>query len=233
VVARLTSAGVVSWYGTDLQGSVRLVFDNSGIIIGSQDYTGFGSLLASSGSGLDRYGYTGREWDNTLSLQYSRARIYDPATGRFLSADPLGFSAGDGNLYRYVANSPTNASDPSGYFWFVPGIIGGLVSSGIYLFSSSRPTLGGFFGSFAAGFGAGVLFSTGLASGLGKLVSGGISSGYDAFWLSVYTQTDETGEVDPLKTAIETGVGTVVGGLVCKVADDIADGVAGWFRNRA
>jgi RHS repeat-associated protein len=127
----------VNWYGTDLQGSVRLVFDNSGIILGSQDYSGFGSLVASSGSGLDRYGYTGREWDNTLSLQYSRARIYDPATGRFLSADPLGFSAGDVNLYRYVSNSPTNASDPSGMFLpFVVSLanlafVGGGISVGI------------------------------------------------------------------------------------------------------
>ncbi|MCI0702339.1 MAG: hypothetical protein L0241_14750 [Planctomycetia bacterium] len=27
---------------------------------------------------------------------------------------PLGFAAGDANLYRYVGNSPTNATDPSG-----------------------------------------------------------------------------------------------------------------------
>jgi RHS repeat-associated protein len=210
-----------------------LVFDNSGIIIGSQDYTGFGSLVASTGSGLDRYGYTGREWDNTLSLQYSRARIYDPATGRFLSTDPLGFSAGDVNLYRYVANSPTNASDPSGCFWFVPGLFGGLISSGIYLFSSSKPTWGGFFGSFAAGFGAGVLGITGLRSGLGKLVSGGIAAGYDAFWQSVYSQMDETGKVDPLKTAADTGVGTFLGVCTVKIADKVADKVGKWFGKKA
>lgn len=28
--------------------------------------------------------------------------------------DPLGFAAGDANLYRYVGNSPTNFTDPSG-----------------------------------------------------------------------------------------------------------------------
>ena len=27
---------------------------------------------------------------------------------------PLGFAAGDTNLYRYVGNDPTNATDPSG-----------------------------------------------------------------------------------------------------------------------
>ena len=33
---------------------------------------------------------------------------------RFLSEDPLGFNAGDANLYRCVFNSPTNYTDPSG-----------------------------------------------------------------------------------------------------------------------
>jgi hypothetical protein len=35
-------------------------------------------------------------------------------TKRWLSQDPLGFGAGDSNLYRYVNNRSTNATDPSG-----------------------------------------------------------------------------------------------------------------------
>jgi hypothetical protein len=31
-----------------------------------------------------------------------------------MSQDPLGFDAGDSNLYRYVKNAPTNGTDPSG-----------------------------------------------------------------------------------------------------------------------
>ncbi len=31
-----------------------------------------------------------------------------------ISKDPIGFAAGDANLYRYVGNGPTNATDPSG-----------------------------------------------------------------------------------------------------------------------
>ena len=35
--------------------------------------------------------------------------------GRWLSQDPLGFDAGDSNLYRYVNNfAPMEATDPSG-----------------------------------------------------------------------------------------------------------------------
>jgi hypothetical protein len=40
--------------------------------------------------------------------------MYDPTIGRWLSEDPKGFEAGDSNLYRYVGNATTNATDPSG-----------------------------------------------------------------------------------------------------------------------
>ncbi|MDX9715704.1 MAG: RHS repeat-associated core domain-containing protein [Dissulfurispiraceae bacterium] len=47
-------------------------------------------------------------------LYYYRARYYDANTGRFISKDPIGFSAGDVNLYRYVGNNPVNWTDPEG-----------------------------------------------------------------------------------------------------------------------
>src|SRR5688572_32634488 len=37
--------------------------------------------------------------------------------GRFISEDPLGFAAGDMNLGRYVGNSPTTRTDPTGEIW--------------------------------------------------------------------------------------------------------------------
>ncbi len=41
--------------------------------------------------------------------------IYDSCVGLgLLSQDPIGFAAGDANLYRYVGNHPTMATDPSG-----------------------------------------------------------------------------------------------------------------------
>lgn len=39
---------------------------------------------------------------------------YTPSLGRWLELDPIGFDAGDANLYRFVGNNPTNAVDPSG-----------------------------------------------------------------------------------------------------------------------
>jgi hypothetical protein len=47
-------------------------------------------------------------------LQNNLNRWYDSSTGRWISQNPIGFAAGDANLYRYVGNGPTNATDPSG-----------------------------------------------------------------------------------------------------------------------
>jgi len=44
---------------------------------------------------------------------YYRARYYDPATGRFIGEDPVGFEAGT-NFYRYVRNGPIIFVDPTG-----------------------------------------------------------------------------------------------------------------------
>lgn len=40
--------------------------------------------------------------------------MYDPTVGRFLSRDPIGYAAGDANLYAYVGHGPTSYVDPSG-----------------------------------------------------------------------------------------------------------------------
>lgn len=45
-----------------------------------------------------------------------RARYYDPAVGRFVSEDPIGFSGGDVNLYAYVHSNPVRWVDPLGLY---------------------------------------------------------------------------------------------------------------------
>jgi len=75
----------------------------------------FGQITNETNPAVDHlFGYTGRETDEESDLYYYRARYYDPATGQFISEDPIGFEAGDANTRRYVGNSPTNATDPSG-----------------------------------------------------------------------------------------------------------------------
>jgi RHS repeat-associated protein len=112
-----------NWMLGDNQGSIRDVVDSNGSLINHIVYDSFGKVESQSNPGYDlRFGYTGREQDNETGLDYYRARYYDSAVGRFISEDPIGFNAGDGNLTRYVGNSPINAIDPSGLFTFIiPG----------------------------------------------------------------------------------------------------------------
>ncbi len=58
--------------------------------------------------------YTGREFDPSTGLYYYRARYYHAQLGQFISRDPIGYEAGDVNLYRYVGNRPLDAIDPTG-----------------------------------------------------------------------------------------------------------------------
>jgi RHS repeat-associated protein len=57
-------------------------------------------------------------------LYYNRYRDYDPTTGRYIQADPIGLS-GDPNPYAYALNNPLRYSDPTGQCpWCIPIAIG-------------------------------------------------------------------------------------------------------------
>jgi len=63
-------------------------------------------------------GYTGHEHLDELNLIHMNGRIYDPALGRFMTADPVLQSADNlqsYNRYSYVLNNPLMYTDPSGY----------------------------------------------------------------------------------------------------------------------
>ncbi|MCP4361915.1 MAG: RHS repeat-associated core domain-containing protein [Chloroflexi bacterium] len=80
---------------------------------GTEFYDGSYNPISSTVVG-NPYLFTGRRYDPESGNYYYRARIYSPALGRFLSTDPMGYAAGDANLYRYTFNNPTNFTDPSG-----------------------------------------------------------------------------------------------------------------------
>ncbi|CAA6822148.1 MAG: Unknown protein [uncultured Sulfurovum sp.] len=106
------------YYHRDHQGSIIALSNEHGEIIETITYDEhYGSILEhkrrNNNETLNPYGYTGREIE-TNDLYYYRARYYDPMTQRFLSLDPIGFSSGDFNFYRYVGNSPVSFVDPFG-----------------------------------------------------------------------------------------------------------------------
>ncbi|MCP3888344.1 MAG: hypothetical protein GY702_05660 [Desulfobulbaceae bacterium] len=66
-------------------------------------------------------------------MDYNWHRFYDPSTGRYISADPIGLDGGM-NFYAYVQNDPINKIDPWGLFdfhgeWCGPDHTGGYPKS--------------------------------------------------------------------------------------------------------
>src|SRR5882672_10364750 len=73
--------------------SIRLS-TNIGAVSDNFVYDSFGNVISSTGSFIQPFRYTSREWNAETGLYYYRARYYDPIIGRFLSEDPLGMELG-------------------------------------------------------------------------------------------------------------------------------------------
>ena len=116
IVARQTSGGTVSWYLADHLGTVRDLINNSGSIIDHVDFSAFGTVLGETSptSGDRMTGFAMLERDTVTGLNLAVYREENPGTGRWDSQDPLGFGAGDSNLYRYVGNTPSDSQDQMG-----------------------------------------------------------------------------------------------------------------------
>ena len=104
-------SGTTAFYEQDGIGSVTSLSNTAGTLSNTYTYDTFGNLTASSGSLGNPFQYTGRDFDVETGLRYYRARYYDPATGRFLSEDPIQFLNGP-NFYAYVGNDPIDRTDP-------------------------------------------------------------------------------------------------------------------------
>ncbi|WP_369410719.1 RHS repeat-associated core domain-containing protein [Erythrobacter ani] len=81
--------------------------------------------VVTPGNAFLRPGFPGQS--QVLSdLYYNRARDYDPVTGRYIQADPIGLGGG-ANPYLYANGDPVNLIDPAGEAWvvIVPVVVGG------------------------------------------------------------------------------------------------------------
>jgi RHS repeat-associated protein len=111
-LAELRSSST-SYYEADGLGSITSLSSSSGTTAATYAYDSFGQLTASTGSIVNPFQYTAREFDQETGIYEYRARYYDPTVGRFVGEDPLAFNGGT-NFYVYVENSPLNFADPLG-----------------------------------------------------------------------------------------------------------------------
>jgi len=113
-----TAGSSESSYLLDRLGSVRTVVDATGAAIARYSYDAYGVLLESSTTtGAARF--TGEPLGQVNQYTFLRARYYDAATGRFVSADPFSGALESPlslHKYAYAFLDPTNLVDPSGNF---------------------------------------------------------------------------------------------------------------------
>ena len=106
-------SGNTSYYEQEGIGSVTSLSSSSGYLANTYSYDSFGKVTASSGTLINPFGFTGRDFDQEIGFNYYRARYYDPSVGRFVSEDKIGFMGGI-NFYGYVENRPVLLTDPLG-----------------------------------------------------------------------------------------------------------------------
>ena len=147
-----------SYYAFDGFGSTNALTGETGVIQSTYSYDPFGAKVTQNESFLNHFQFGGRFGITTDQGGdvFMRARYYSSSLGRFSSLDPISLSGGDGNLYRFVLNSPVNAVDPQGTFLLplagAGAIIGGSVGAGIYTLTHLDSfESGAFFGAAAAG----------------------------------------------------------------------------------
>jgi len=94
------------YYSVDQLGSVRDALDaTSGRSAAHFDYDWYGERLGARTPSATDFRFAGLFLHQPSGLDLSATRAYDPATGTWLSRDPIG-EAGGINLYTYVRHNP-------------------------------------------------------------------------------------------------------------------------------
>jgi len=77
------------------------------------EYLPFGKVNISVAQIENNLRFPGQYFDTETGLHYNWNRYYDPETGRYIAADPIGLGGGI-NLYRYANANPANWYDFDG-----------------------------------------------------------------------------------------------------------------------
>jgi RHS repeat-associated protein len=116
LVAQVRSDNSVNDYMFDGQGNTVDLTNSSGAVVNSYSYLPFGVVSSSTETLPNPFTFSGQYGAITDALGFTimGSRAYDPAIGRFIQRDPLGYKTGETNLYTYADNDPLDKIDPTG-----------------------------------------------------------------------------------------------------------------------
>ena len=86
---------------------------STGTVVWQAAYLPCGEVQVQINTATNNLRFPGQYFDVETGLHYNWNRYYDPVTGRYISADPIGLDGGL-NLYAYVGSNPVNWVDPEG-----------------------------------------------------------------------------------------------------------------------
>ncbi|HEU0228233.1 MAG TPA: RHS repeat-associated core domain-containing protein [Arachidicoccus soli] len=106
------------YYLKDHLGSIRVVVDENGDIVSSDDYDPWGMTLTGRSTNIAylnaKYKFTGKERDTETGYDYFGARYYDGRIGKWMQVDPLSEKYFEISPYTYARNNPLVLIDPKG-----------------------------------------------------------------------------------------------------------------------
>ena len=160
---QVSASGQAEFYLTDQQHSVRMIVDATGNALDQITYDAYGNILSqTNAANASLYLFQGGYLDGDLGLYRFGARWYDPNDGRWISKDPMSFAAGDSDLYGYVHNGPTNATDPTGLWSWNNFFIGATTATLVIAGTIAIVGTGGLAAPFVIGIAAVVVTGTGV-----------------------------------------------------------------------
>ena len=128
---QVNADGSALYLHVDQLGSTRAVTDEAGKVVQAYEYSPYGAVRIKQGGGTKTVTsllFAGSYRDAESGLVYLQARTYDPATGQFLTVDPL--VALTNQAYGYANGAPLDIVDPLGLWgWSVVGTALGVVST--------------------------------------------------------------------------------------------------------
>ncbi len=103
---------VVYFIRADHIGRPVFATNSAGVKVWTATYNPFGGVHTSTGD-LPTARFPGQWFQSESGLHQNWMRDYDPTTGRYLQADPLGLVDG-ASVYGYVGQDPGKWIDPRG-----------------------------------------------------------------------------------------------------------------------